>query len=639
MKPNRYEYQTKPKRNWRRVTRHFTVACFLLAACFASVKLVERLSVQMVPAEALSEFSLDLSTEIFDRKGRKIGEIAGKQRYFVAVDTLPEQLVQAFLAAEDRDFYSHNGISLSGIARAAFSNVRNMRVVQGGSTITQQLARLYFLNQEKTLARKVKEALLAMAIEQRFTKDRILELYLNKIYLGANTYGVEAAARRYFAKGAAHLNLAEAAMLAGLPKAPSKYAPHRFFGKAKKRQELVLGRMARAGFVAADVANRWKKHTVKIAKQPLEKTKFAPYFVDAVRHEVERRLELGALTTKGLRIDTTLDLDEQRTTRKLLSASLKKWQQTIRKPKDRLQVAALSMDPGTGAVSMMRGGDNFDISEYNRAIFARRPVGSLFLPVFYAVALDRGFSLASSLFDLRHKQMGEGPGDMTLYEGLIAAKTFESSRLLAWLGLGTVREFSHQLGLRFLRKDLSLALGRGKASLKQMMEVYALFANKGIPVPGHLVNRVRENNGNVLFQRQAPAGVRLLTEQSAYIMTEGLKHAVRFGAARAARIAGESAWGMLGTDKSLHDAWFVGYCNNRLLGIWVGSEHGKTKIGISEEQVRDRISRLWKRVMLALPKGEKLKLDIPPGISYARFPIATGGRSKSLPFRSGTEPF
>ena len=602
----------------------FALLCYLTLT-----KGLEYVAVQYVadkPWSAQIKDPMMQSTEVLDRSLNRVGEFSTEQRYYVSLNMIPKHVVQAFLAAEDADFYSHSGVSFKAMLRAAFVNFKNSKFTQGGSTITQQLARLYFLTPAKTLERKMEEVFLAIAMEKNLSKDRILELYLNKIFLGNHSYGVEAASRNYFRKSVQEINVAEAAMLAGLPAAPSKYAPHRFFRRAKKRQVFVLERMREEGYLDQGDKKRWQKHELNISKTALKKSKQASFYIEALRERLVSKFSISDLSQSGLQILTSLDESLQRVTNKTFAASV--YQVFGSVDSKELAMALVILDVKTGGVMAMQGGASFAQSQFNLATYARRPIGSAFLPIYYTLAIDRGFRLDSSLFS-RGKPVDGNPqhGDMSLYQGISGMRAEESARLLAWLGIGTVTSFSESLGLHFTKKDLSLALGTGLTNLMAITGSYGMLPRYGKYIEPFLVDAIRTPTGEIYFERpkHLKAGKQVVDPKSAFIISDILSN------------SGRSEAVGIGVDRSLHDSWVIGYDQNHVMGIWVGSKNGSTVLAKSKDKLIKMTKQLWKLVKKDSGIFSKVRgFEIPKGIGYQPLEIRlSNGRLErvQVPYR------
>lgn len=582
----------------------------------------------------LKDDSYAITSEVFDRGGEKIGEFASERRYFVPLKKLPKHVIQAFLAAEDKDFYRHFGVNPLAIVRSALANLRGRSYRQGASTITQQVARLYFLDQEKTWTRKVKEALLAVAIEARYSKDEILELYLNKIFLGNKSFGLEAAARNYLRKNAADLSVGEAALLAGLPKAPTYYAPNKHPERANQRQAFILKRMAADHAISDKDAEDWTKYAISVAADPEDHFSKAPYFIATVQREFERRFETGKLPQEGLKIRTTLDMRLQRAAAKTLEEAVqaaRKGAVYKHKHKGEIEGALIALDPATGAVLAMQGGKDFGESQFNRSEAAKRRVAALFLPLVFSLSLERGFSLASPIGPERDHTA-------SLYDVALRGNVLDATRLFGALGAGTIAEHMGRLGLAFDKEDVTVALGYGEATPLQIAGAYAAFVNAGRRATPYFIERIEDSSGKAVYRAAKEREVEAaMSPQTAYIGAELLRSIVKRGHAQDADgISGLAGAASAATD-DLQNAWTVGVLPTLVSAVWIGAETGQARLADDEAQTADIAERAWAQFMRAAPRAyvkDAKPLPTPNGLSFAPLP----GAGTKLPFYSGTEP-
>ena len=600
----------------------------------AAFQVVQGLSGELHAVSALKKAPTDAASEVYDRSGAKIGEFAAERRYQIQLKQVPEHVIQAFLSAEDKDFFSHHGISPTAILRSMVANVRGGGIRQGASTITQQLARLTFLTPSRTWTRKVKEMILAVAIEQVLSKNEILELYLNKIYLGNHSYGVEAAARNYFRKGVEDLSVGEAALLAGLPKAPSRYAPNRFPKRADRRQAVVLKRMAEDGHLTFGAAKAWAKTVVNVMESPESSTGKAPYFIAAVRRDIEKRLELHELPREGLKIYTTLDQNLQALAATKLAATLKQVRRgaVSNVPhKGRIDGALVAISPATGAVVAMQGGEDYAVSQFDRASMTKRRMASLFVPIYVSLALDRGYSLTTPLgADPMTLAAKDGDGGATLFDAVAGGKFMEAARLYTALGGGTVLEHARRLGLQFDRDDLMMSLGYGEATPYDVAGAYATFANDGCVVTPYLIEKIVTADGREIYHAPIqPPCVRAFSEQTAYQMRQLFHHA---GLADGFVPESDALGGVAAVTDDLHNAWFAAVSKTLTAAIWIGSENGRTRLSSTDGEAAAAVAGLGYDLFTALPKGYAIPDvdEAPPGVAFKRVQEAVGGDGKAL---------
>lgn len=543
-------------------------------------------------------------------EGQPFATLATVNRKIISLDSLPPHVPQAFLAIEDKRFYDHSGLDFRRLMGALLANVRSRQVAEGGSTITQQLARNLFPEwlpyQERSLRRKIMEARVARQIERTFEKDKILELYLNHIYLGSGAYGIEAAARTYFGKPAAELTLMEAATLGGLPQAPSQINPRENLDRSTRRRDLVLDQMVEAGYIGVDEAAAAKDEPITLAEGETEtEGPEGSYFVERVRRELEETVG-SQFYTAGLKIHTTLDRRAQVAAEEELRRQLTAIENggfgAYRHPvysaegeesarSDYLQGAVVVMDVQTGAVRALVGGRDFSQSKFDRATQAHRQAGSAFKPSVYTAALQRYGSPAQLVEDspLRltlsngqtwepRNYTGDYDGPITLREALTRSKNTAAVRIAQDVGIDRVVATARSLGIT---SDIpaypSTALGAADVRPIELITAYAAFANGGARVEPYLVERVVDRNGRVLWEAQ-PRRESVLDPAVAFVMTSMLQDVVSRGTGSAVRGVGFSgpAAGKTGTTNDATDAWFVGYTPELVAGVWIGLDDPTT---------------------------------------------------------------
>ena len=577
--------------------------------------------------------------------GEPFASLAQEFRIFVPLSRVPQLVRRAVLDIEDAQFYEHGAISLKGMARAALRNLTAAKVKEGGSTITQQLAKGLFLTPERTLTRKVKEIQLATEIEHRYSKDKILEMYLNTIYFGGGAYGIEAAARTYFSKSVGQLNLGEAALLAGLAQGPSRYSPFTDIKRAKERRDIVLGRMQTLGHATA--AQVHAARSAPVTLNPFFKGRgLANYFVDFARKDLEPRYGRALLTRGGLRIYTTLDLETQEIAGDVLRNGVKGIEKTLtgrRKGTQPdpvgLEGALVALDPTTGEIRAMVGGLDYAKSQFNRVAQARRQPGSTFKPFVYAAAFDRGFTPANLLddFPISYSIPQNGRtvdwrpenfdhqfrGQVTLRHALEESINVPTVRLLETVGMDPVIALARRMGIKSeLRREYGLALGVSEVTLLELTGAYAVLGNQGLRVPPTSIRRVVGPSGEVL-EAAAPAPERVLREEVAFVTTSVLQGAVERGTAKRGRVPGWSVAAKTGTSQDAVDMWFVGYTHRLAAGLWVGYDRPRS-VG-SHETAGRLAAPVWadfmRRALRAVPHET---VPIPEGILPARVNYRTG---------------
>jgi penicillin-binding protein 1A len=545
---------------------------------------------------------MPVATVVLDRGGKPAFTIFEERRYEIPLERMSPRLLQAVLAIEDQRFYDHHGLDLWRIAGSAWANLRETSLEQGGSTITQQLAKLSFLTPDKTFRRKLKEAYLALRIELEYTKDEILEIYLNKVYFGDGLYGVEAASRGYFAKSASDLTTEEAALLAGVIQRPSAYAPDQHLDRAVARRGVVLAQMAAAGMIAADTARELGSRPVKLTNGFRHELTGA-YFKQAVTRELVDRFGWEAVSRGGLRVFTAYDPVAQAAAEKSLAEGLTaiERRRAFRHPSrdrvrtdaqegespDYLQGAIVALDPDTGDVVALVGGRQFDESQFDRATQAHRQSGSAFKPFVYAAALEEGYSPATLVTGLDQPiPTPEGPWlpddghdtaeALTIRAALRTSSNRAAAQLLQTVGVQEAVAYARRMGLDAPAVP-SLVLGTGDVTLLELTAAYAPFANRGLLPKPLVISRVEDASGNVLFENR-PQSRRVLSEQTAFQITAMLSDVIDRGTAWQARQGGFRlpAAGKTGTTDEYRDAWFVGYTPDLVAGVWVGFDRPKT---------------------------------------------------------------
>ncbi|MGH9161304.1 MAG: penicillin-binding protein 1A, partial [Vicinamibacteraceae bacterium] len=544
------------------------------------------------------------------------------------------------------------GVDLVRIAGAAVYNVRTGRRWQGGSTITQQLARQSFLTLDRTLRRKIKEALLALSLEQTFSKAKILELYLNKVYFGDGYYGVEAASRGFFGKPASDVTVAEAALLAGLVKSPSTYAPTIDREKAVSRRDVVLQAMRESR--AIDESHYQQAlHELLVLKNGLHLDEgFGQYFKRQVQRELVQRFGWERVSEGGLKVYTTLDTSLQRETEKLLEQELARiehqrgYEHPPRGAKpagngeapDYLQGAVVTIDPRYGAVRAMVGGRQFTESRFNRAVQARRQPGSAFKPFVYAAAIEEGYSPTTMLTDLDDPVLTpEGdwvPEDehaetdeMTMRIALRTSSNRAAVRMLRTVGLDTAMTHISHLGFGKLPSVPSIVLGAGEVTLEAMTAAYSAFANGGLLNEPTVIRRVEDREGNTLFEAR-PRSTRVFSEETAFIVANMLQDVINRGTAWRVREVGFRlhAAGKTGTTNNYNDAWFVGFTPHLATGVWVGFDRPRE---IMEDGYAAEIAApVWATIMKAATRDDNDEwLDRPAGVVGADVCRVSGKRA------------
>ena len=699
-------------------------ACFILG-CSALVGAYFFVSSSLPRLDKLEDYTPPVVTSIYSSDGHLIAEFYRERRIVVPINKIPNKLIQAFVAAEDASFFEHEGIDFVSIFRAAIKNIRAGGIVQGGSTITQQVAKSLLLTPERKFSRKFKEAILAWRIEQNFTKREILHLYLNQIYLGHGAYGVQAAAENYFATDVEQLTLAQCSMLAGLPQAPSRYSPYRNFERARKRQIYVLERMKKNGFITSAEMEQALAENLVIHPRTKNTAAGTGYFTEQVRRYLEQEYGAEQLYTAGLQVHTTISLSMQQQAQQAVRDNLhaydkrlglqqparilppEQWQHSDIDSADKLennkiyqailtgedqhgnllvqagqhlciiprttlkwcepfavteyseayvsadnsadrikslpigsvvhikiqqtgseplqaelfqypqaQGALLAMDPHTGQIRAMVGGYDFEQSQFNRVLQAKRQPGSAIKPLIYAAALDKGYTAASIIVDtpLIYKDKdAEGEerewkpdnysnkfyGATTLREALAHSYNVISIKLLKDIGIRYAADYLHKLGINSdINMDLSMALGTNSVTPLEMATAYSVFANGGIRITPSYIDKIFDRHGKILKSTDPadfPTGPksgqelislekkRVMSEETTCLITNMLESVVQSGTGWRAKALKRPAAGKTGTTDNLNDAWFVGYIPQLVTVSWVGYDQqrplGKSETG------------------------------------------------------------
>ncbi|MEY9881503.1 transglycosylase domain-containing protein [Bradyrhizobium sp. USDA 329] len=536
------------------------------------------------------------------------GEMAGAN---IALKDLPPYLPKAFIAIEDRRFYSHFGIDPVGILRALVTNVLHRGVSQGGSTLTQQLAKNLFLTQERTIQRKLQEAELAIWLERKHSKDEILELYLNRVYFGSGAYGVEAAAQKYFGKSAKNVTIAEAAMLAGLVKSPSRLAPNRNPEGAEARAQVVLAAMADAKFITDAQAKASIGHPSYNVKPAGAGT--VNYVADWIGEVLD---DLVGQIDESIKVETTIDPKLQSVAEAAIIDEL-----AAKSVKFNVSQGALVAMTPDGAVRAMVGGRNYSDSQYNRAVTAKRQPGSSFKPFVYLTALEQGLTPDTMRQDAPIEVKGWRPenytheyfGAVTLTQALAMSLNTVAIRLGLEVGPKNVVRTAHRLGISSkLEPNASIALGTSEISVVELVGAYAPFANGGLAVAPHVVTRIRTLGGKLLYMRQPEERNQVVEPRYVGMMNAMMRETLISGTAKKAEIPGWPAAGKTGTSQDYRDAWFIGYTANLVTGVWLGNDDNSptkkaTGGGLPVE--------VWTRFMKAAHEG----------VPVANLPSAPGG--------------
>jgi penicillin-binding protein 1A len=604
---------------------------------------------QMVAVQA------PVKTTVYDARGRILHEFYKENRNPVPLRQIPRHLVNATLSTEDRSFYQHWGVDLWGVTRAAVQNALHLHTTQGGSTITQQLARNLFLTHERTLTRKLKEIALAIEIERNYTKNQILEMYFNQIYFGEGAYGVDAAAKTFFSKPVKELTLPECALLAGLPANPSLYNPRRRPRAAAARRDKVLRNM-----LATKAITQVEFESAENAPLGVTANRYsndrAPYFVEMARIHLDERYGSNAVYEGGLKVYTTLDMDLQQIAERALEKQAEQLESDLKLRTTRatytaaasaatagqktpyLQGSFVAVDPRNGYIRALVGGRDFNQSNFNRAVQAQRQPGSAWKPFIYTAAMDNGYHPTDIIVDEPVSfPAGNGQlyqpgnydrtfrGPVTLRYALQQSINIPAVKLLRKIGTSLVASYARRMGIKSpIVQDLSMALGSSEVNLLELTSAYAVIADRGIRNDPLFILKVEDRSGNVL-EKNAPHPVEVLSEETAAVMTSMLQDVVDHGTGYPARQRGflNPAAGKTGTMDDYMDAWFVGFTPSLCAGVWVGYDV-KKKIGQGMTGARAALPT-WTEFMIGATRGQPVENFAAPTGTVTRLVCSESG--------------
>ena len=642
------------RRTFRFVFRvlFFTTLAIVGIAVAASFAVWRELTQDLPDAAELLDYRPPTATRVYAADGTLIGEFYVERRYLMPIEQVPLGVRRAFLAAEDADFYTHRGIDPQGIARAVYMNLREGEIVQGASTITQQVVKQLLLSPERSFERKAKEMILALEIEAKLTKDQIFYLYLNHIYFGSRTYGLSAASHGLFGVPPSELTLPQAALLAGLPQAPSRYDPRRHPEEALARQRYVLERMRIAGFITQQEYADALATPIVLAPPPESVTDpAAAWYVDQVRRLLEEEFgdEYAAL---GLQVKTAVDLRMQRAAEAALEKALAPLQKRLGSgkrgkraadadadrpdPRSFVEGALVAIDPETAEVKALVGGLDYERSVFNRAVLARRQPGSSFKPFVYASAVDKGYTQETVVLDapislpdgrggawtpknFGNKYMGSVPLRVALTKSLNTV----SVRLALDVGLDPLRDHLRAFGFPTdFPRNLSLALGSSEVTLLDLVRAYGVFATLGKRFDPVFVTEITDPNGiPVEFPGVRPRFETVLNPRTAWIVTDMMREVVQRGTATAAKKLGRPAAGKTGTTNDSKDAWFVGFTPDLVTGVWVGFDADRT---LGKATGGKLAAPIWTDFMEQALEGRPIReLPVPEGVDLPGRPTPT----------------
>jgi penicillin-binding protein 1A len=594
----------------------------------------------------MADYQPASSTRIFARDGTLLASVYKENRVWVPIARIPPLVRDAFIANEDHNFYQHHGVDVGSIVRAGFADLTHQEF-QGASTITQQLARRLFLNNEVSISRKIQEALLAIEIERFYTKDEILERYLNIIYLGAGAYGVDAAAHTYFGSSVDRLTLAQAAMLAGIVAAPSDYSPFSNFELARDRERHVLDRMVESGYVTAAEADAAYDAPLGLISQRtpgLQGYRY-PYFTTYAIAQLQRIFGKSIVAEGGLQVYTTLDERMQQIAQEAVTWGVHR---AIAEGIGAHEAALVALRPSTGEILAMVGGVGFSLgNQFNRAWQARRQPGSSFKIYDYTAAIDDGIPATTIIDDSPVSYpMGDGTqwspmdddnsymGAITLRQALVFSRNIVAVKLAERVGLDRIIDYAHRMGVTSpLEANLSLALGSSGLTVLDQATGYSTLANQGLHVDPTPFRLVKDSLGSVVLDDRFPDATDVVSAGTAYIMTSIFKDVIAHGTGYPNAVIGRPAAGKTGTTSSFRDAWFVGYTPDLVAAVWLGNDDYTPMV---ESYGGNVPARIWARFMKAALAGTPPHEFAYPAEELAK--VAGCGRGGYEYYLKGTEP-
>ncbi|ABS62520.1 penicillin-binding protein, 1A family [Parvibaculum lavamentivorans DS-1] len=564
-----------------------------------------------------------LSVTVLDAKGDEVGSRGRRTAPTVPLGEMPPYLIKAVLATEDRRFYEHGGFDARGIARAMWRNLRSFGFVEGGSTITQQVAKNLYLDNSRTIWRKAQEALITLWLENNLSKEEILTLYLNRIYMGAGNYGMDAAARYYFGKSVRDVSLPEAAVLAGLPKAPTRYAPTNDLAQARARANQVLDRLVSSGSLTAEEVAGARQHPAEVLAR--REGEGREYFVDWVAEQVRT---LFPDATGRFIVHTTLDPRRQAAAEKAVEEALSE----AGKERHVSQGALVALAPD-GAVLAMVGGRSYVESQFNRAAQAKRQPGSAFKPIVYLAALETGYTPDSPVTDEPVSMGGWTPrnastrdwGTVSLATALSNSINTISVQVGDKVGIDRITASARRLGIESaLPRNLSVVLGSAEVSLLELTSAYSAFGNEGRRATPYGISRIEAENGDVVY-RHEPAEAQAITRAQAHDMTYMLRQVMTEGTGRGAALGDRLAAGKTGTSQDYRDAWFVGYTGREVAGVWFGNDDNTPTGGASGGNFA---AVAWRNYMAAAEAGQP-PAPLPGAARNREAPVVAATRARS----------
>jgi penicillin-binding protein 1A len=626
-----------------------TLALVLLFAAGAVAGIVSAYSRNLPDISRMADYQPARSTRIYGRDGTLLATLYKQNRIWVPIAKIPPIVRDAFIANEDHNFYRHHGVDFGGIVRAAFADFTRHHIEQGASTITQQLARGLFLTDQQTITRKIQEALLAMEIERYYTKDEILERYLNLIYLGSGAYGVDAAAHTYFGRSVDKLTIGQAAMLAGLVAAPSDYSPYVNLQLAKERQSHVLDRMADSGYITREQADEARNAPLDlVGERPAGLQGFRdPWFTTYVVAQLEHEFGKQATYEGGLQVYTTVDPQMEKLAQEAVDWGINEGKlEGI----GASQGALVAIRPSTGEIMAMIGGTHFSLdNQFNRAWQAHRQPGSSFKAYVYTAAIDSGMPPSTIIDDSPVSYpMGDGTtwspqnddhsymGPITLRVALAQSRNVVAVKLLEMLGVDRVIQYAHRMGVTSpLEPNLSLALGTSVITPLDQASGYSTLANQGVHIDPSPFRVIKDSLGNTVLDDQYPEQTEVVSAGTAYIVTTMMEDVINHGTGYPNAIIGRPAAGKTGTTSDFRDAWFVGFTPDLVTAVWIGNDNYHP---MNESYGGDIPARIWAKFMKGALKNVAKHDFVFPGDEVKKVASCGGGYGKYEYYLTGTEP-
>lgn len=527
------------------------------------------------------------NTLVFDKHGKPIGEFFSDYHVYYPYSKIPKAMIDAVLSIEDRKFFEHGGVDYKGIVRAGFAYVTSGEARQGASTITQQIVRSFLLTPERKISRKMKEALFAIQLERKLSKERILEIYLNALFLGQGSYGVGAAAQRHFGKPLEELQMHEIALIAGLFQSPTRFNPHKHPKSAKKRQLMVLNALRANKVISSAEAKTWAAAPLVYQAPASMNQSIAPFFLDAIQEQTDKLLS-GKFKGKGLRIATTLDLALQQELNSVVQKSTDIFQSAalnlvnVRRPKESMiEAASLVMNHRTGEILAMIGGRDFQKSQFNRTLKAKRAPGSCFKPLVYSHALTHGLNWSDVNYitpvviqNYRPQNFtSEFMTEATYFNAFYRSINTPVVELGAKLGIKNVLDMAYKMGVETdLKPQAGTMLGGSEMTMLDLARIYGTIGNDGVKPDPYLIEKITTREGEVVFERKKAREVRVLSPQVAYMMTAAMQAVFRFGTAAKFPEFAPYAGGKTGTTNDAKDNWFCGITHELTTLVWVGTD-------------------------------------------------------------------